>query len=118
MMRLPYSFAQFVLDYETNHKIYAIPELIDVIKIVEGKMAEKKGKKNSSKKTSSKGIFFYFGQVGHWKRNCKAYLKSKKKVACDAPTSLGIYVIEVSTISHGNLWVLDTGCGSHICNDM
>ena len=45
-------------------------------------------------------------------------MESKKKVACDAPTPLGIYVIEVNIVSYGNLWVLDTGCGSHICTDM
>ena len=45
-------------------------------------------------------------------------MESKKKVACDAPTPSGIYVIEVNTVSYGNLWVLDTGCGSHICTDM
>ena len=45
-------------------------------------------------------------------------MESKKKVAYDAPSSSGIYVIEANTISHDNLWVLDVGCGSHICNDM
>ena len=39
-------------------------------------------------------------------------------MACDAPTPLGIYVIEVNIVSSGNLWALDTGCGSHICTDM
>ena len=39
-------------------------------------------------------------------------------MACDALTPSGIYAIEVNTISYGNLWVLDTGCDSHICTDM
>ena len=29
-----------------------------------------------------------------------------------------IYVVEVNTLSCDNHWVLDTGCGSHICNHM
>ena len=45
-------------------------------------------------------------------------MESKKKVAYDAPSSSGVYVIEVNTVSHDNLWVLDSACGSHICNDM
>ena len=45
-------------------------------------------------------------------------MESKKKVACDAPTPSDIYVIEINTVSRGNLWVLDIGCGSHKCNDM
>ena len=91
------------------HKIPTIPELINVIEMAKGKMAKKIGKE-----TSSKGICFHCGQYGHWKRNCKAYLESKKKVACATSTPSGIYVNEVNTVSYGNLWVLDTGCGSHI----
>ena len=45
-------------------------------------------------------------------------MESKKKVAYDAPSSSSIYVIEVNTVSRDNLWALDTGYGSHICNDM
>ena len=45
-------------------------------------------------------------------------MESKKKVTYDAPSSSGIYVIEVNTVSRDNLWVLDTGCGSHIFHDM
>ena len=59
--------------------------------------------KKKVKETSSKGTCFHCGKEGHWKRNCKAYMESKKMVACDAPTSSGIYVIEINTVSHGNL---------------
>ena len=51
-------------------------------------------------------------------RNYKAYSESKKKVACDASSSSGIYVIEVNNVSCDNHWVLDIDCGSHICNDV
>ena len=97
--RLPDSFAQFVLDYEMVHKIPTIPELINVLKMAKGKMAKKKGKETTPKETSSKGICFHCGQDGNRKRNCKAYLESKKKVACDAPSFSGIYVITVDTLS-------------------
>ena len=39
-------------------------------------------------------------------------------MACDAPSSSGIYVIMVNTISLYNIWVCDTSCGSYICFDM
>ena len=39
-------------------------------------------------------------------------------MACDASTPSGINVIKVNIVSYSNLWVLDTGCGSHICTDM
>ena len=84
------------------------------------KITKQKGgaDKKKVKETSSKGTCFHYGKECHWKINCKAYMESKKKVACDAPTPLGIYVIKVNTVSYGNLWVLDTGCGSHKCTDM
>ena len=126
-----------------NDKETSIPELINLLKKVkptlknEGKtvmLVDSSGSKNKKKRKItkqkggvakkkakemfSKGTCFHCGNEGHWKRNCKAYLESKKKVACDAPLSLGIYVIEVNIVSRDNLWLLDTDCGLHICNDM
>ena len=100
------------------HKIPTILELINMLEMAEGKMAKKKGKETTLKETSSKGICFHCGQDGHWKRNCKAYLESKNKVACDAPSSLDIYVITVNIVSLNNIWVCDTSCGSYIWVDI
>ena len=66
-----------------------ISKLIDMLYITEGKLAKKKGKEITPKETC-----FYCGQDGYWKRNYKAYLELKKKVACDAPSSSGIYIIK------------------------
>ena len=113
LARLTNIFAQFVLDYGMNHIISTILELIDMFKIAEGNMVEKKGKETTPKETC-----LCCGQFSHWKRNCKAYLESKKKVACVAPSSSGMYVIKVNTISPNNIWVYDTSCGSYIWIDM
>ena len=54
------------------------------------------------------------------KRNCKEYmdsLKGKKKEHTNASGSC-IYTIEICSISSKTLWVLDTGCGYHLCKDM
>ena len=96
-----------------DHIISTIHELINMLKIAKGKMAKKKGKKTALKET-----YFYCVQVGHWKRNFKAYLESKKKVACDAPSSSCIYVIKVNTISSKNILVCDISCGSYIWINM
>ena len=45
-------------------------------------------------------------------------MESKKKVACDAPSSLGIYVIKINIVPPDNIWVYDTNCGSYIWIDM
>ena len=57
---IPDSFAQFVLDYRMNYIMSTIPKLINVLKIAEGKLVEKKAKETASKVTC-----FYYGQVGH-----------------------------------------------------
>ena len=45
-------------------------------------------------------------------------MESKNKVACDAPSSSGIYVIKVNTVSLNNIWICDTSCDSYIWFDM
>ena len=45
-------------------------------------------------------------------------MESKKKVACDAPSSSGIYVIKVNIVSPNNIWVYETNYGSYIWIDM
>ena len=45
-------------------------------------------------------------------------MESKNKVACDAPSSSGIYVITVNIVSPNNIWVCYISCGSYICVDM
>ena len=84
-----------------HHIISTIPELINMLKIAEGKMAERKGKETALKET-----YFYCGHVGHCKGNYKTYLESKNKVACDAPTSSSIYVIKVNIVSPNNIWYM------------
>ena len=53
----------------------------------------------------------------HWKRNCPAYLESLKKMMSIQIQDSSIFVIEVN-LSTFTSWVLDTGCGSHICIDV
>ena len=51
LARLPNSFAQFVLDYRMDYIMSTILELVNVLKIAEGKLAEKKGKETAPKET-------------------------------------------------------------------
>ena len=44
---LPDSFAQFMLDFRMNYIMSTIPNLINLLKIAEGKLAEKKAKESA-----------------------------------------------------------------------
>ena len=84
-----------------------------------GSSAKKRSKLNKKGKEKSKDeTCYHCHKAGHWKRDCKSYLEEVKKgkTALQAGLS-GINVIEVN-LSTMNNWVLDTGCGTHICRNM
>ncbi|KAK9033674.1 hypothetical protein V6N11_049860 [Hibiscus sabdariffa] len=66
---------------------------------------------------SKDGKCFHYGKTGHWKRNCPIYLEDVKKAKAVGASVSGIYVIDVH-MSTSSSWVLDTGCGSHICTSV
>ncbi|WCJ31679.1 Retrovirus-related Pol polyprotein from transposon TNT 1-94 [Euphorbia peplus] len=65
-----------------------------------------------------KGECHHCGKEGHWRRNCKVYLESLKKKKLGEASTSGIFHIEIHSVQNFNNWVLDTGCGSHICNNV
>ncbi|KAK8697812.1 hypothetical protein V6N13_113953 [Hibiscus sabdariffa] len=66
---------------------------------------------------SKDGKCFHGGKTGHWKRNCPIYLEDVKKAKAVGASISSIYVIDVN-MSTSSSWVLDTGCGSHICTSV
>ena len=84
------------------------------------KPKDKVGPKSKGKapkpKPQKEGVCFHYNKPEHWKRNCPLYLEELKKGSV-TPSTSGIYVIEVN-LSISTSWVLDTGCGSHICSNV
>ncbi|KAL0285237.1 UNVERIFIED_CONTAM: Retrovirus-related Pol polyprotein from transposon TNT 1-94 [Sesamum radiatum] len=68
-----------------------------------GKGKEKVG----SKPNKANDVCIHCREKGHWKRECPKLL-----------FNAGTFVIEVNMITNSASWVLDTGCGAHICNDL
>ena len=66
-------------------------------------------------------VCFHCNKLGHWKRNCKVYLAElkKKKGSETTASDSGTFMIEVNmSLGRISTWVLDTVCGSHICNSL
>ena len=77
--------------------------------------AQPKPKPEPKAKAPKEGVCLFSNEPGHWKRNCKLYLEDlKKKKKTGDTSSSAIYVIQIN-FSPSSSWVLDIGCGSHIC---
>ena len=68
-----------------------------------------------AKVAKKKGQCFHCGKDGHWKRNCKTFLVKKGKMNLDE--ALGLFMMDLCfLVNMDSVWVLDTGCASHVCN--
>ena len=74
------------------------------------------------KKKKGKGKCFFCGNKGHWKEDYKSLKAKEAREAQEAkkPNASGmLYMIELySQNSEPSTWVFDTGCGTHLCNNV
>ena len=79
-----------------------------------GPRSKGKGPKAPRPNPQKEGMCFHCNNDGYWKGNCPLYLVELN--GGGASTS-SIFFIEVN-LSISTSWVLDTGCGSHICSNV
>ncbi|GJZ82824.1 retrotransposon protein, putative, ty1-copia subclass [Tanacetum coccineum] len=107
-----------LIEYEKGlPKKAATPQVMAIqggrIQKANKKLLNAKGKEHPAKDDTC----HHYKEVGHYKRNCPAYLVEliKKKKQVGTASSSGIYTIGLFSFPNKS-WVYDTGCGTHICN--
>ncbi|KAK8680630.1 hypothetical protein V6N13_109570 [Hibiscus sabdariffa] len=107
LQSLPGSFKPFVLNFNMNEINKTLPQLLGMLRTAESDM----------KKDGSKSILLVREAKGKGKKVAKSKGSEVKKAKAVGASVSGIYVIDVN-MSTSSSWVLDTGCGSHICTSV
>ncbi|GJW49171.1 retrotransposon protein, putative, ty1-copia subclass [Tanacetum coccineum] len=89
-----------------------------------GKAAKGNSNRGSKRKDESdiaptsdpkEAVCFYCNTKWHWKCSCPKYLKDLKDGKVKKGSHSGLFMIELHNTTTLDSWVLDTGCGTHIC---
>ncbi|GJX05755.1 retrotransposon protein, putative, ty1-copia subclass [Tanacetum coccineum] len=123
-------YDQFVQNYNMHSMGKTIDELHAMLKLHEkGAKGKAKGKNKLAYAPKTKiplppkrdnlakdSIFHHYKEVGHCRRNFPSYhAELKKRKNASVASTSSIFTIELNAFSN-NIWVYDTGCGTHICN--
>ncbi|GKD67673.1 retrotransposon protein, putative, ty1-copia subclass, partial [Tanacetum coccineum] len=124
---LPADYNQFVLSYQMNRKETSIMELHSLLKTSEQGIKKIDAPSISAAPVLTfeseiaptgdpkEAVCFYCNTKGHWKRSCPKYLKDLKDEKVEKGGHSGMFMIELHNTTTCDSWVLDTGCGTHIC---
>ncbi|KAL0439994.1 UNVERIFIED_CONTAM: hypothetical protein Slati_2482400, partial [Sesamum latifolium] len=120
LQSLPSSYDPFIVNYNMNGHEKSIHELINMLgkgKAVTATASaesapatptgKEKEKARGSQQSRANDVCMHCKGKGHWKRECPQLLSNP-----------GMSVTEVNMITNAASWVLDTGCGAHICYNL
>ncbi|GAV68179.1 LOW QUALITY PROTEIN: UBN2_2 domain-containing protein, partial [Cephalotus follicularis] len=91
------------------------------------KNKKKKGKlgasgsvaKNCMKQLGAEGACFQCGKTGHWKKDYPITVVGVSSDTADGASKSGMFMIELNlALNTSSSWVLDTECGTNICNSL
>ena len=127
---LPPSFNPFIMNYNMNKLNVSLQELSNMLQRAEelikkdepvamlveaGKTGKRKRKAKKPQKKATKDkasdACHFCKKTGHWKRNCPAYLESKKG-------NFETCVIETNLLVASASWCIDSGASTHACNSL
>ncbi|GJU95199.1 hypothetical protein Tco_1319955 [Tanacetum coccineum] len=89
-----------------------------------GKAAKRKSDRGSKRKAKSEiaptsdpneSVCFYCNTKRHWKHSCLKYVKDLKVKKVEKGSHSRLFMIKLYNTTTSDSWVLDTGCGTHIC---
>ncbi|GAV65903.1 zf-CCHC domain-containing protein/UBN2_2 domain-containing protein, partial [Cephalotus follicularis] len=142
---LPKSFSQFLVNFHMNKIEVTLSELVAMLRMAEAdfdfgkskthslllpssRSAQGKGSASSSCKgngvimpvnTKGKGACFQCGKTGHWKKDCRVAVAAVSSDNPHGSSTSGMFMIELNlALNSSSSWVLDTGCGTNLCNSL
>ncbi|GAV88049.1 UBN2_2 domain-containing protein, partial [Cephalotus follicularis] len=142
---LPKSFSQFLVNFHMNKIEVTLSELVAMLMMAEAdidsgkskthslllpssRSAQGKGSASSSCKgkgmlmpvnTKGKGACFQCGKIGHCKKDCRVTVATVSADNRHGASTSGMFMIELNlALNSSSSWVLDTGCGTNLCNSL
>ncbi|GAV70834.1 hypothetical protein CFOL_v3_14332 [Cephalotus follicularis] len=131
---LPGLFSQFVEYFHLIEIEVTLSKLVSMLRTTEANLDYVKSKiptqvgklgatediaKNRMKQLAAVGACFQYGKTGQWKKDCRVTGAGVSTDALHGASTSGLFMAEHNLVlNSSSSWVLDTGCGTNLCNSL